>query len=139
MQRVTVASKIKEVRKKCGMTQSNFAKAIGVSRSAVSMWELGSVNPTISNLIEIIKVTGVDKDYFSDALASDKNRLIEEIDETIKDKNTDDVLKDINNMYKKTSANVDLADVTKFNNEILTQNEKEKILDYASLLLSARK
>lgn len=40
-------NKIEELRKKFGMNQENFAKAIGVSRQTISSIETGKYNPSL--------------------------------------------------------------------------------------------
>lgn len=52
-----------EVRKKAGMTQSDLAEKLDVSRQAVSRWEMGTAKPEFENLIAISKIFGVSIDY----------------------------------------------------------------------------
>lgn len=47
---------IKEYRTRCKMTQEFVAEALGVSRQAVSKWEVGIAEPSTSNLIELAKL-----------------------------------------------------------------------------------
>lgn len=47
---------IKEHRIRCKMTQEFVAKALGVSRQAVSKWENGTSDPSTSNLIALAKL-----------------------------------------------------------------------------------
>lgn len=41
-----IANRIKELRKECGMTQSELAKLVGCSQSMVVRWEKGECEPT---------------------------------------------------------------------------------------------
>lgn len=43
-----IANRIKELRKECGMTQSELAKLVGCSQSMVVRWEKGECEPTAS-------------------------------------------------------------------------------------------
>ena len=52
-----------EVRKRSGMTQSELAEKLNVSRQAVSRWEMGTAKPDFENLIAISKLFGVSIDY----------------------------------------------------------------------------
>ena len=52
-----------EVRKKAGMTQSDLAEKLDVSRQAVSRWEMGTAKPEFENLIAISNIFSVSIDY----------------------------------------------------------------------------
>ena len=52
-----------EVRKNAGMTQSDLAERLNVSRQAVSRWEIGTAKPEFENLIAISNIFGVSIDY----------------------------------------------------------------------------
>lgn len=51
---------LKEYRQQSGMTQEYVAEALGVSRQAVSKWEIGAAEPSTSNLLALAKLYGVD-------------------------------------------------------------------------------
>ena len=53
---------LKEIRKKAGISQNDLAKKIGVSRSTVSMWEIGASQPDNELLISLSKVLNVSSD-----------------------------------------------------------------------------
>ena len=55
--------KIMDLRKKAGMTQEELAEQLGVSRQAVSRWEVGSVVPDSKNILEMSRIFGVTTDY----------------------------------------------------------------------------
>ncbi|MBQ4072463.1 MAG: helix-turn-helix transcriptional regulator [Clostridia bacterium] len=46
-------------RKLAGYNQAEFAKKIGTTQQRVSEWERGKVEPTLSNIVAIIKTLGV--------------------------------------------------------------------------------
>lgn len=52
-----------EVRKSAGMTQSDLAEKLDVSRQAVSRWEMGTAKPDFENLIAISNIFDVSIDY----------------------------------------------------------------------------
>ena len=45
-----LSEKIKELRKKKGLTQEDLANALNVSRQAITKWESGDGSPDIENL-----------------------------------------------------------------------------------------
>lgn len=50
---------LKENRVRCKMTQEFVAEYLGVSRQAVSKWECGESDPSMSNLIALAKLYGI--------------------------------------------------------------------------------
>ena len=55
----TLAQALKGHRIRCKLTQEYVADALGVSRQAVSKWETGESEPTMSNLSALAKTYGV--------------------------------------------------------------------------------
>jgi len=55
--------KIVELRKSKGLSQEELAEQLGVSRQAVSRWELGQTLPDIPNLLQLCELFGVSADY----------------------------------------------------------------------------
>ena len=55
--------KLMALRKKGGMSQEELADQLGVSRQAVSRWELGSTLPDAPNLLKLSDLFGVSIDY----------------------------------------------------------------------------
>lgn len=55
--------KIVELRKQKGLSQEELAEQLGVSRQAVSRWELGQTLPDIPNLLQLCELFGVNADY----------------------------------------------------------------------------
>ncbi|MBP3570196.1 MAG: helix-turn-helix transcriptional regulator [Lachnospiraceae bacterium] len=55
--------KIVELRKSKGLSQEELAEQLGVSRQAVSRWELGQTLPDITNLVQLCELFGVSADY----------------------------------------------------------------------------
>ena len=57
--RKTLAETLKDHRTRCRMTQEFVAESLGVSRQAVSKWERGDSDPSMSNLVLLAKLYGV--------------------------------------------------------------------------------
>lgn len=57
--------RVREARKKVGMTQEGFAAHLGVSRSAVANWETGVGIPDMPNLLKIAETTGMGFEYLA--------------------------------------------------------------------------
>ena len=55
--------KIITLRKKNGLSQEILADKLGVSRQAISRWELGTVVPDSKNILEISRIFDVTTDY----------------------------------------------------------------------------
>lgn len=49
---------IREIRRSQGMTQEQFAAAVGTSRFMVNRWEAGVHRPGLDSLVKIAKVAG---------------------------------------------------------------------------------
>ncbi len=58
-----LSARIKELRTSHGLTQVEFAKALSVSKQAVSNWENNNIQPSIDMLIKIADYFGVSTDY----------------------------------------------------------------------------
>lgn len=52
-----------QLRKKNGLTQADVAERLGISRQAVSRWEIGVAVPTVEKLKELSELYGVSLDY----------------------------------------------------------------------------
>jgi len=58
-----IGEKIVTLRKANGLSQEEFAQKLGVSRQAVSKWELGESLPDIENVVRMAETFGVTTDY----------------------------------------------------------------------------
>lgn len=63
---MTFKEKIVKLRKLKGLTQDEFASAVGVSRQAVYKWECGQSYPEVSKLLEIKFLFGISIDDLLD-------------------------------------------------------------------------
>lgn len=58
-----IADRIKALREKSGLTQTQLAKRLGISRSAVNSWEMSLSTPSSIYLVELSRIFGVSTDY----------------------------------------------------------------------------
>lgn len=58
-----LCEKIVLLRKKVGLSQEALAEKLGVSRQAVSRWEVGSALPDASNVLQLSRLFSVTADY----------------------------------------------------------------------------
>jgi len=59
----SLGKRIRTAREISGKTQEQVAEQIGVSRTAVSRWELGEIEPNIQNLLSLAKALNVSTDF----------------------------------------------------------------------------
>ena len=63
---MTLGQKIKDIRKRFGLSQESLAEIISVSRQAITKWERDEGLPDVSNLQELSKVFNLTVDYLLD-------------------------------------------------------------------------
>lgn len=75
-----VGSRLKEARKKQKLSQEALGKMLGLSKSAICLYESEKRNPSLETVIELIYILGVSSDYLLgvDAIVTIEN------EETIK-------------------------------------------------------
>lgn len=61
-----IADKIKMLREKRGVTQSELAKQLGLTRAGVNAWEMGISVPSTQYIVELALYFGVSTDYLLD-------------------------------------------------------------------------
>ena len=81
--------KLQELRKSKGLTQEELARAIFVSRAAVSKWESGRGYPSIESLKQIAEYFSVTVD---ELLSADEELLLAEEDTKVKKKQSRDLI-----------------------------------------------
>ena len=74
---LNVADRIRYLREKNDMTQTDLANKLGISRSAVNSWEMSLSSPSITNVIEMSRIFNVTTDY----ILSITNKLMIDISE----------------------------------------------------------
>lgn len=62
-QKMILAEKIMEMRKKNGWSQEELAYQLGVSRQSVSKWESGASIPDLERILKLSEIFGVSTDY----------------------------------------------------------------------------
>ena len=60
---MTLGEKILQARKDRGLSQEQLATQVGVSRQAISKWELGESTPELENILQLSKVFSLSTDY----------------------------------------------------------------------------
>lgn len=61
-----IADKIKILREKKGITQTELAKQLGLTRAGVNAWEMGISVPSTQYVVELAIYFGVSTDYLLD-------------------------------------------------------------------------
>ena len=56
-------NRLKNLRSKCGYTQSSLAKKLSITRSSINAWEMGLSAPSTPFLIELSRLFCVTTDY----------------------------------------------------------------------------
>lgn len=60
---MVVGARLKEARKKQNLSQEQLGSLLGLSKSAISLYENEKRNPTLENIIELMYILGVSADY----------------------------------------------------------------------------
>lgn len=63
---MTIADKIKKLRKDNNMTQEDLAEKLNVSRQTISKWETNIVIPDANNIVSICKLFNITTDELLD-------------------------------------------------------------------------
>lgn len=58
-----VADRIKKLREQYGITQSELAKQLGITRSSVNAWEMGISIPSTQYIVELAQTFSVSTDF----------------------------------------------------------------------------
>lgn len=80
--------KIKEYRKKKGMTQQELATKLDMSQNAVSLYERGVNDPSIITLVQIAEELGITVDDLID-YKKIKEKLVNDLYDGVKKKSED--------------------------------------------------
>ena len=59
----TLAEKIKQLRERAGLTQSDLARSLALTRSSVNAWEMGLSVPSTQYIVELAKTFDISTDY----------------------------------------------------------------------------
>lgn len=66
----TIGLRIAQLREQAGMSQSDLAKRMNITRASVQSWECGENCPSTDNLISLAKILHASTDYLLDISAS---------------------------------------------------------------------
>lgn len=74
-----VGYRLKQARKNQGLTQEALGKILGLSGSAISLYESEKRNPSLENVIEMMYILGVDANFLlgSDVVVEIKDSKVE--------------------------------------------------------------
>lgn len=74
-------NRLKEARIKCGLTQEDVAKRIGVFKTTISGYETGRSEPCMAHLVSLLEIYGVDANWlFQDEMHYGDNLSPDELD-----------------------------------------------------------
>lgn len=119
-----LATRIKELRKELGLSQNDLATKLGVSRSLVSAYELGTVVPPIDKIKEMSLMFDVQMSYLTGE--TDKRRkFVMSVPEC------DDIREDIEDILRELNSNDDLV----YAKKNLPTKYRELLTDYIVQIL----
>ena len=75
-----IGTRIRELRRKCDLTQEKLADYLGVSYQAVSKWETGVSSPDLSLIVPLAKLLHVTTDDLFGLTAAEPDKRREELD-----------------------------------------------------------
>ena len=75
---MTLGEKIREARRKCGLSQEQLAERLSVSRSAIAKWETDKGLPDVGNLKILARLLNVSVDHLLDESKTVEESLIRE-------------------------------------------------------------
>lgn len=105
------SERLKNLRKKVGLTQVDVAGKLGISQQAYASWERGLKKPTQENLVKIAQVLNVSVDY-----------LVGNSEEEITNKE----LEDIEILFRKNSEGLTDDEKVVFRKELIAFMEERK-------------
>ncbi len=65
-----IYEKIKLLRNGCKMTQSELAKKLGITRSGVNAWEMGTTAPSTQYIVKLAEIFKVSTDFLLDVAST---------------------------------------------------------------------
>lgn len=59
----TFTERLKELRQKNSLTQTELASKLNISQKSYSNWEIGRTQPTLDNVVKLVKIFETTADY----------------------------------------------------------------------------
>ena len=78
---MTIGEIIQRERTRLGLSQEKLAEQVGVSRQAVSKWELGDAVPDTDKLVPLARTLGISVDTLLDHHPQETEKTPKEIEE----------------------------------------------------------
>ena len=79
---IMIADTIKNLRQQSGLTQSDLAKRLNITRSSVNAWEMGISSPSSQYIIALASIFNVSTDYLL-GVSTSATVSVKDIEETI--------------------------------------------------------
>ena len=80
---MNIGERITALRKEKGISQTELAKRMNVSRQAVSKWEQGSSSPDTERLIQLAEILGTEVEYLATGVHPEPGSVVLNIVETV--------------------------------------------------------
>ena len=80
---MNIGERITALRKEKGISQTELAKRMSVSRQAVSKWEQGSSSPDTERLIQLAEILGTEVEYLATGVHPEPGSVVLNIVETV--------------------------------------------------------
>ena len=80
---MSLGERITELRTAAGISQNQLAKAMEVSRQAVSKWEQGTSSPDTERLIQLAEILGTEVEYLATGTHPEPGSVVLNIVETV--------------------------------------------------------
>ena len=80
---MNIGERITTLRKEKGISQTELAKRMNVSRQAVSKWEQGSSSPDTERLIQLAEILGTEVEYLATGVHPEPGSVVLNIVETV--------------------------------------------------------
>lgn len=58
MERTKIGTRLRELRKKANITQTELSERLGITQGSISLWESGETKPDVENLLKISEIFG---------------------------------------------------------------------------------
>lgn len=72
---MTLGENIKSLRKDNNMNQQEFARRMNTSQQRVSEWECNKIEPSLYNIVRILKVFGITFEELTEGIEWEKEAL----------------------------------------------------------------